>query len=167
MKSALQTLTRRGCAWSERDKLRSVYKHDKSTSLCATDMSVKPSHDRLQVSWLASCLFQHLVCFLFFCFVYVSCWTEGLYTSNRIFFFFFFTGCLKCVVWVECICKYMDEWMCMCVCVCAYVLYAYMCMCMFSTCTLTLETSCLHILFLWDETPIDWCLNMYSLFVLL
>lgn len=136
MKSALQTLPRRGCTWSERVQPRSVYKHDKSTSLCATDMSVKPAGVMACINLVPA----FSLCFVFVYVSYVLFGGLGFYIPV-IWFFFTFTGDLKCCELNVCVCKYMDEWVCVCMRICTLCISQ----CMFYTYTLTLETSCLHV----------------------
>ncbi len=79
----------------------------------------------LQVSWPASISFQHLVCVLFSFTCLTFCLVDWGFIYRWYDFFFTFTGDLKCCELNVCVCKYMDEW----VCVCAYVLYVYLSVC--------------------------------------
>lgn len=119
--------TGEGALGVSESNLAPFYKHDKSTSLCVTNMSVKPANYRCPVS----SSFQHSVFFFFFflsrfplfCLhILISVWwTEGLYTGNRI--FLFYLSLVVRSVWVECMCKYMDE----CICICTVCIYPCMC----------------------------------------
>lgn len=121
MKSALQTLPRRGCTWSERVQPRSVYKHDKSTSLCATDMSVKPAGVMACINLVPA----FSLCFVFVYVSYVLFGGLGFYIPVICFFL------LSLVIWsvVSWMYVYVNIWMSECVYVCAYVLYVYLSVC--------------------------------------
>lgn len=138
--------------------LAPFFKHDKSTSLCATNMSVKPANYRCHGLRQAHSSIQSSLCPLtFLYFVCVRILFGGMTVYMMVIgIFLTFTRCPKCA-WAEC--------MCVCMYVCPYIIWMSVCVyvhmyCMYISVHVFYTYVHSHsgnlmppyVLFLWDES---------------